>query len=355
MKLIINFILLMSTSAALATGFDLDKFQVGVGTSSEVVEAVDQRARVFGLNINVLAEDKLSDELTLFVDFTASFQRGSNETLGEVAEFAPNDNLNINAGGLKYTPFNFLKLTAGALDQSEYNSPLLVGGTTFAGVQEKITWSFLYLQAQQSIPQNNRLTQRTGTVEDSTPYFGMETLGIKMGNKRTIFKTEASHYLYRDLSANIASASREFGNSTNNESGDAVDFLYEFEGTNVSAHFEHIFLNGLRVLSSGQYLYNDKAPEERNRGQLAKLGLGNKNYLVYGETFENQSDTSPGFYNSKYYGHNNMKGSSAGIAFKDKTYTFEIKYTKTQVIEDLGILQDDMELITLNLVKLYEL
>ena len=50
-----------------------------------------------------------------------------------------------------------------------------------------------------------------------------------------------------------------------------------------------------------------------------------------------------------------MKGSSAGIAFKDKTYTFEIKYTKTQVIEDLGILQDDMELITLNLVKLYEL
>ena len=58
---------------------------------------------------------------------------------------------------------------------------------------------------------------------------------------------------------------------------------------------DYIFKFGMRVLPQGQYLYNEQAPEERNKGYLGKLGVGTKSILVYAEQFENQSDTSPGF------------------------------------------------------------
>ena len=40
---------------------------------------------------------------------------------------------------------------------------------------------------------------------------------------------------------------------------------------------------------------------------------------------------------------------------KNKDYGLEMKYTQAKVIEDVGILQHDMELVTINLVKFYEI
>ena len=355
MKLSICFLLLTISSLAVAKMPQLDKFILSTGIKTEIVEATDQRARVFGFDISLDMEDKIDEDISLFLDFSASFQKGSNETLGEVDEFAPIDGLNLNKAGVKYTPFKALSLKIGALDQGEAQSPLLIGNTAFAGAEEKLTIGMFYIKAIQAIPSNNKLSTRLGEVEDSTPYFGMEVLGLKLGSKRTRFQLEVGHFAFKDLSSNIANASKEFGNSTNNASGDAIDFLYEFEGTNAMTKFEHIFQFGMRVLFHGQYLYNEQAPEERNTGFLTKLGLGSKNILVYVEQFENQSDTSPGFYNSKYYGHNNMNGNSVGLDIKGKSYGFNTRYTQANVIEDKGILQDDIQIITFNLVRDYEI
>lgn len=355
MKLSICFLLLMLSSVASAKMSQLDRFIISTGVKAEVVEASDQRARVFGFDITLDMEDKIEEDMTLFLDFSASFQKGSNETLGDVDEFAPVDGLSLNKAGIEYTPFKFLGLKLGALDQGEMQSPLLIGSTAFAGAEEKITLGMFYVRALQAIPSNNKLSKRLGEVEDSTPYFGMEALGLKINTKKTRFQFEVGHFSFRDLSSNIANSSKEFGNSTNDEAGDAIDFLYEFEGTNAMTKIEHIFNFGMRVLVQGQYIYNDQAPEERNKGYLGKLGLGNKNILVYVEQFENQSDTSPGFYNSKYYGHNNMNGSSIGCDINGSKYGFSTRYTQTNVIEDKGILQDDIQIITFNLVRNYEI
>ncbi|MCR9205961.1 MAG: hypothetical protein NXH75_15365, partial [Halobacteriovoraceae bacterium] len=64
------------------------------------------------------------------------------------------------------------------------------------------------------------------------------------------------------------------------------------------------------------YLYNDKAPEERNKGQalMGSLILGHIRPSAL--FFRNESDSSVGFYNSSFYSHNNHEGYSVQLKYQ---------------------------------------
>ena len=55
------------------------------------------------------------------------------------------------------------------------------------------------------------------------------------------------------------------------------------------------------------------------------------------------------------YGHNNYEGNGFGLTIgNEQEFVFSAKYIKAQVIEE-NAFQSDMELLTLNLVKHYEI
>jgi len=330
----------------------VDKLQLSTGLSMGIVEADDTRARVLGFNLGVRAEDKFNSYTDFFFDISGTFEAGSNQSVGNIAEFKPNQGINLNNAGLLIVPFDFLSLTVGALDQGKFLSPLLITSTAFAAVEERFDFGNFYLRAQQSIPANNQLTQRVGTVDDATPYFGMEMLGMQFG-KKTFFKLEVGHFSYKDLSSATANISREMGNSVSGLN-EASKYNYGFEGTNSMMQFQHAFDSGLVLSLWGQYLYNNEAPDGRNTGELINLGIGSKQMMIYAEAFRNESDSSPSFYNSKWYGHNNMQGNSVVMSVNNNSYSMDFKYTKANVIENT-LVQSDMELITFNLVKFYEI
>lgn len=350
--ILVTFLSLISFSLLGATFPSLDKFQVRTGFSSEVIEAEDLKARVVGFKLGVRAEDKLNSYTNFFFDISGTFEAGSNESVGNIAEFAPRQGMDLNNAGVMIQPFSHFSIMAGALDQGKFLSPLLIDSTAFAAVEQRLQFGGFYIRTQQAIPANNQLTQRVGAVDDATPYFGMELLGIQVGEK-TQFRFEAGHFLYKDLSADTANISREMGNSVTGLK-EAAEYNYEFEGINSMLQFQHTFQSGFITRIWSQYLYNDKAPEGRNRGQLINLGLGYKENMIYLESFRNESDSSPGFYNSKYYGHNNMQGNSVVISFTEPNMSLDIKYTKASTIED-NFVQSNLELITFNLVKFYEI
>jgi hypothetical protein len=331
--------------------FKLDKLHVETGMKATVVNANNLKARVFGFNVAVQAEDKLTDELTLFLDAQLDLETGANEAIGTIAEYEPKESVNLNAGGVKYTPNSNIKIEAGALNQGELNSPLLIGANAFAGAREELSYGVLFLSASQTIPSNNRLSKRVGGVDDGNPFFGMETIGLRFGDSFK-FEVTASHYKFADLSTEVAEKSKQMGNSVEG-SGTATKFNYAFEGVNSTLNSSYTFSNEFIVELKAQYLFNDKAPEGRNKGFFTELTMGKKSFLVSLESFENGSDTSPSFYNSKYYGHNNMKGNSLGITSIRKDFSVSAKYTTAQVMEE-NLVQTNMNIITLNMVRSYD-
>ena len=328
----------------------LDKIHVTTGMKATVVNAKDLRARVLGYHIGVSLEDAISENAKFFFNSALLLETGANESTGTIAEYEPQEEVNLESAGVHYT-YNIFDVKAGALDQGNHNSPLLISNNAFAGVEEKVSFGWLYFKATQSIPSNNRLAKRLGGVDDGNPFFGMETIGVEFGDK---FKVDAniSHFKFADLSQEVAENSKELGNSVEG-SGNATRFNYGFEGTNSTVLTLFTFDNGYFVKASGQYLFNEKAPEGRNKGLLTQVEFGKKKFSLFVESFENGSDTSPSFYNSKSYGHNNMKGSSLGFNSELNDISISAKYTTANVMEE-NVVQENMNLITFSLVKSYE-
>lgn len=345
----IKFLLFFMSFSAFGAPLGLKSLKIKSGINFDYVDGEDIKTRVFGYNFRFDVKDDFSEDLDLFFSASAILETGSNEAVAGLTEFAPLETIVLNEGGIDYHPIDLLRFKAGALSLREYHSPLLVSNAPFVGAQQKIDLGFVYFKALQAIPGNNRFARRVGRLDTGTPSFYMETLGLKWSR---YFKLEVSHYLYRDLAPNIAQDSRQIGNSVRG-TGEASRFNYGFNGYNATLSTLLAFGKSAIKLN-GQYIVNDEAPTQRNEGFLGGVTYRYGGFGLEFESFENQSDTSPGFYNNKYYGHNNIQGQAVGMTMVDKKSEFFIKYYVFEPIEE-NSLQFRTEIITLNFNLKYDL
>ncbi len=298
-----------------------NKISANIGFGGTYIDDQQVEARVFGLSAHLHLDQTFTSQLTGRLSAGASLETGSNNSL-VLDEYAPERQWILNEGFLAWKPFSFFHLKAGAINQSDYKSPLLVGSSTFLSIIEEFhfkrasnSYFQFYLKAQQSIPNNQNLAQRIGTVQEGTPTFYLETVGVSFQNSSVDWRVEASHFAYNKLSNGVAYRSQFMGNSINPNSQLAAKFLYQFRGYNLSFH-SNVDLNSFLGLEfKGQYLYNDKAPDGRNLGFIGSIGTRLGLWTPFFEQFRNESDTSPGYYNSKLYGHNNKKGMRLGVQY----------------------------------------
>ena len=343
-------IALMFCGSAFATPLDLEVLKVRSGFHFDYVNGEDIDARIFGYRFRLDAEDEVTDNLTMFFSASAILETGSNEVIADLTEFAPIETVVLNAGGVKYEPFKYVALKAGALSPREYNSPLLLTSSPVVGTQQILDFGIVYFKSLQAIPSNNRLARRVGVLDNGTPSLYMHTAGLKY---KDYLKVEASRFSIQDLAPNIAEDSRQLGNSTNGQNGEAAAFLYAFNGVNVMVD-SRLPLGDVFIGVYGQYIFNEDAPEGRNRGHRYGSRLGFKSFGAEVETFKNESDSSPGFYNSKYFGHNNVQGEAVGIFSETDKYLFNLKYFVFEPIE-ANAFQFPAEVVTLNWSLKYDL
>jgi hypothetical protein len=154
-----------------ALDFRLSGNRYMLGMSGDVVESEAVKARVLGIDVGGRIEGQVAQDIIYHVWLMGNFENGSNNARGVVAEYEPNQAVNLREGGLIYTPFEFLHLDLGALNQNDFMSPLLVWNTAFAGTSQKVSFAGLYLRTQQAIPNNNVLTRRLRNVDEGNPLF----------------------------------------------------------------------------------------------------------------------------------------------------------------------------------------
>lgn len=321
------------------------------GVSANIVEGQDLRARILGYFFTFEMKDTVAPRLDLFFKSTVSLETGSNEVLGNIAEFQPYEGINLNHAGLLYTPWDSTSFRIGALNQAELNSPLLVGPEAFAAMDGKLSVGSFYVKATRAIPSNNQLSRRLGEIDSGTPSFNLETIGFKQEGKLS-FVTELSNYHFSRLSSNIAEKSNSLGNSVAGV-GNATNFNYDFRGQNIMFELKYT-LGKNTLLLSGQYLENNKAPKGRREGSLISVGFNKSSWTWELESFRNESDTSPAFYNSKYHGHNNMGGSAIELSYEKKEIHFSLRYTSFSPLEESAI-QGATQISSFHLSKFFSL
>lgn len=356
MKLSSLWPLLFIFVALQAFGQSLD-FRLGgnrytLGMSGDLVESATVRARVLSMDVGGRLEGKLNDELSYHVWLVGSFENGSNKATGVIAEYEPNQAINLREGGLIYRPYAFLRLDLGSLNQNDFQSPLLVWNTAFAGLSQRIEYRGFYLRAMQAIPNNNILTRRAGGIDEGNPLLTTGTLGYEYHSNDFNLHTAVTRYSFESLSSQVAINSKDLGNSTDGI-GAATRFLYGFEGNNLATDLNWKFKKNWQVQANGQFLFNEKAPNGRNQGYLAEVGAGPMDFTLRVGTFKNESDTAPAFYNARTFGHNNVKGEILSLVSQGQDYFMRVSYVNSKTI-GFNIHQTDMQIINFSMVRNYD-
>jgi hypothetical protein len=279
------------------------------------------KARVFGITGNIAFEYPLTETLEFELDFGANLEVGSNNSF-IIDEYAPRRQWRLGHAYFDWEPVEWFELALGAVDQSDYNSPILLTGAAFLAAELELSYDFtpdhkIFFKFEQAIPNNLNLAQRIGIVEDGTPLFTMSTIGLDMSGDLLSVDLQAMRWSFSNLSTGAAFQSQYLGNSVSGGSQVNSDFLYGFSGYNVSGGLKFFMSDSLGLNFMGQYLYNDKAPDNRNLGHIATAGLILGHYEPYIGSFRVESDVSPGFYNTNRTGHNNMEGNILGLHYRN--------------------------------------
>jgi len=323
------------------------------------VQGLHNQTIGFGLNTNVSIRQNLTDNLNARAKAGLDLETGSNKSV-KLDEYKPTQGIYLEHAFLDYSPATFLNIQVGAINQKFIGSPLLVGATIFLGIKEKLFYRAdgqeFFIEAEQAIPNNHTLASRIGSVDEGNANFLLATAGAALTGNFLSLKVNVSYFQFSNLSHGVAAESSFMGNSiTNHSTGANAEYLYDFSGLNTGYHLAMQIKPHIELYHATQYLFNRNAPDGRNTGYLSKVGLQVKNYNLYSEIFYNESDSSPAYYNDKYYGHNNRKGMALGAAIEWKKYqlTLDAKYIQANVIEqDLN--QSPTDIILFNFMRSYD-
>lgn len=312
----------------------------GNNFANELGERV--QAASFGLNINF--NYKLSSILDVTTSTRASMMAG--QSLTRFGEGAPSNGIFLNEALVNFRPSNYTSIHAGAINQSYLGSPLLVSDTAFPGIQEKIFFKSekfsLSLVAEQTVPTSNTLSTKTSDREES-PNFLTETIKLETQLiKQISFDVFGTLYHFSNLPSKVAADSAVLGNSQPEQAGPNTSrFTYDFNGWVAGAATRITIAPEVKLIFTGSAIENSQAPESTNHGQLisfaTELALGKDLVLTPSvENFFNESDTSPAYYNSYVYGHNNRQGFAGGLVldFPQSKFKISTKYVVSDVINE---------------------
>ncbi|MGB0452131.1 MAG: hypothetical protein ACPGJV_00340 [Bacteriovoracaceae bacterium] len=297
---------------------------------------------------------KIDEDLHFKAYVGANLEAGSNDSL-YIDEFAPENEVFIKEGKLKYSPFQFIALDFGILNQAQYQSPLFLSDIGFAGVQENLYFKFsnffLKFHFQQSIPSNQTLSTRIGEVDEGTPRLYSETVSLGFKTDTTFLSVSYTHFAFNNLAGSVAYQSRFMGNSVSGTGLEGANFLYSFKGHSSNINFK-LKMNIFRLWAYGQYTHNDEAPTSRSDGYLGGLVIGTTSFQGLVESYRNETDVVPAYYNSSFYGHNNYEGRVFGLKIHNlpKLLEFKFRYIQSSLIED-NLYQADFDAYRLDITK----
>ena len=275
--------------------------------------------------------------------------------------------LSLREAILEYSPFHWLTLRGGSLNQNRLESSLLVSEWAFPGLMQEIHLLKLKetketadsyqldLFASQSIPTSHS-TSAERQEKEKTPYFF--TYGIAFSlppSKPTKLKLKFFQYQFQDLPNKVAYQSGLHGNSVNQiSSGESARFKNTFEGYSLQGQLGYEIHPQWTVRSTYENIINDKAANAFSQGELLSASIYWHSFArkyqwegTYG-VFYNEPDSSPAAYNNKYLGHNNRQGAFWKFSFHWQNYSLHTRYWNYETMYT-SLNQGDKNLLMLEL------
>ena len=306
---------------------------------------------------------KLSPSLKAHTDL--SLKLGTGRVQSRFGDFKPSNSLAINEARLSWNPLSFFSLHSGAINQKHLNAPLLVSSKAFPAIVEELHWkskvSYARLRLQQAIPSSSTLSTKAVSKEN-TPSFYTESLilGQRVSSHLTL-EGFITHYQFSDLPNTVIEQSSIYGNSIVfiGPNSPQNRFVYGFNGLVYGGHLLSQISSSMEFKLSGYILENRLAPTAYRLGREIASEVtytkAQKTYSLKASSFFNESDSSPAFYNSSKYGHNNRNGYSLELAVAFNDHGFKIKggYSHSGLINPSHI-QEDQAHYFIHLETLYE-
>lgn len=293
-----------------------------------------------GAKLNLSGGIKLLDYASLVADLSLVATNGFSQA--RFGKDSLGNGINVNEAMLVLNDQGLFQVDAGIINQGFLNSPLLVSNLPFPGVRETLRYDGDYLEiglrAQQAIPTSRTLDSQKRDEKEATPLFFTETLYTEFKpTEHSTAQISYTRYRFKNLPTTVANNGRLLGNSVPFSTAAQSEFLFAFEGALYQAGVSHQVTDSIGVNLNAQLIQNDEAPDAFNRGFLVEAGLSfpvlGQEMAIYAANFFNESDTSPGQYNSSRLGHNNMKGNSFGASLLfNKLFKVQAQYTDSDVI-----------------------
>ena len=282
----------------------------------------------------------------------ASLNLGTGRSQSRFGDIAPVNSISLSEAYIFWKPLSFLRFHVGALNQNYLNTPLLVDQRAFPAIMTQLRWKKNKFSSkiilQKALPSSITLSTRA-IEKEPTPVFETQTLNLKFPlTAKILAHGFITHYKFKNLPNTVIEESHFYGNTIYYlGKGSLVNqFFYPFVGFTYGGHLQTRFGKSLRIDLGGYIIENTKAPASYKFGQeiFSKIKY-KKNDHIYSlklNSFFNESDTSPAFYNSSHLGHNNRQGYSIALGFKQKEMGFNIfaGYTKSYLINPSSVQED---------------
>jgi hypothetical protein len=320
------------------------KQSIDIETSlySLYVEGEQVEARIMGFGLGADGYYLFSEKLKAEASIGVLLDSGSTKSVN-TNEFKVRQGFDLGEAKLNWLPWTFFNIQGGVLSQGYYESDLLIGNVGMPAARESLfltTGEVTFkINAEQSIPNNNTLATRVGSVAEGTPSLLMESIEVLWKNEWNDLRFLVGKFSFSELSSNVAFESQFLGNSVTGIGVNNSAFAYEFEGYSLLLRYDSNF-DDWRFGVKGFYSHNKKAPNGRSDSFSALVRVGYNKVDFFLEAFKNESDASPGFYNSKSYGHNNREGFRAAIEYKSsRKWKTDLTFTKADLVRNDNVFQ----------------
>jgi len=328
----------LTTVSALAASDTRKKIEWKAALYGRSTDDTFSSSRTVGIAGVLRAEHALSDSLSAFFLGGALLESGSSSSLF-TNEFEPRSRLFLQEASLKFSPFNFASVKAGALDQRHHGSPLLLDGGTFPAALLALDpatgpW-VLHVDAQGAIPTSQSLSTRS-TGKENTPTLFTQKLIAGYSDESFHGTLRATHFEFKNLTRGVAQDSRFYGNTITGV-GTASRFVYRFEGFELGPDFTLPLSSAIDFNLGASALRNTAGPANSNQGLYGYAGFSWKGEKITlapkVEWYRSDADSAPAFYSSAKFGHNNREGTGGSVRLELPQVHFDVKFHRSKLLE----------------------
>ncbi len=326
--------LLIPALATAAINKDNTDLKAKYSFGGHTIDGNIDTARILSTKIGLGFEHRYTDYFRFNFEGGVTLQTGTYErnALGGSGP-TPANYLSLKESTITLSPTSFIEIKAGAINQRELSSPLLLTSAAFLASKEVMTIGKesygIKLFAEQAYAKNKDLTSTLPEAEEGLPKFFAE--GAELYLKSDIFdlSVHGMHWAYDKLGAGIATEGAFRGNTPiGSGAGGFTGFKYKYIGWYAGIRTEFKLINDHKIMLNGDYVINDEAPDSLNNGYRVEGAFAynhEKGYLTIGANYhEIKSDATPAYYATF---QNNKTCYGGYISWNDEKEPFEIKFS----------------------------